>query len=50
MGNLVMEKLLPALEEDLLPRLKARRTERKRLWFAVSPPAAASALLQPWPR
>uniref|UniRef100_H3CJ05 Niban apoptosis regulator 1a n=1 Tax=Tetraodon nigroviridis TaxID=99883 RepID=H3CJ05_TETNG len=35
MGNLVMEKLLPALEEDLLPRLKARRTERKRLWFAT---------------
>lgn len=36
MGNLVMEKLLPSLEKDLLPRLKAKRTEKKRVWFAVS--------------
>lgn len=36
MGNLVMEKLLPHLEKELLPRLKAKRTEKKRVWFAVS--------------
>lgn len=36
MGNLVMEKLLPSLEKDLLPRLKAKRTEKRRVWFAVS--------------
>lgn len=36
MGNLVMEELLPSLEKDLLPRLKAKKTERKRVWFAVS--------------
>lgn len=36
MGNLVMEKLLPSLEKDLLPRLKAKKTEKKRVWFAVS--------------
>ncbi|TNM87748.1 hypothetical protein fugu_005969 [Takifugu bimaculatus] len=35
MGNLVMEKLLPSLEKDLLPRLKAKRTEKKRVWFAT---------------
>lgn len=37
MGNLVMEKLLPRLEKELLPRLKAKRTERRRVWLAVSP-------------
>lgn len=36
MGNLVMEQLLPSLETELLPRLKAKKTERKRVWFAVS--------------
>nr|XP_054591000.1 protein Niban 1 [Nothobranchius furzeri] len=35
MSNLVMEKLLPALQRDLLPRLRARRTEKKRVWFAT---------------
>uniref|UniRef100_UPI0037E8EEA8 protein Niban 1-like n=1 Tax=Semicossyphus pulcher TaxID=241346 RepID=UPI0037E8EEA8 len=35
MANLVMEKLLPSLEKDLLPRLKAKKTERKRVWFAT---------------
>lgn len=37
MGNLVMEQLLPSLEKDMLPRLKAKKTEKKRVWFAVSP-------------
>lgn len=52
MGNLVMEKLLPSLEKDLLPRLKAKRTEKKRVWFAVSSfsssyigPSVANAVL-----
>ncbi|CAL8306654.1 unnamed protein product [Lota lota] len=35
MANLVMEQLLPALERDMLPRLKAKKTERKRMWFAT---------------
>lgn len=36
MGNLVMEQLLPSLETELLPRLKSKKTEKKRVWFAVS--------------
>ncbi|XP_075901331.1 protein Niban 1-like isoform X9 [Nelusetta ayraudi] len=35
MGNLVMEQLLPSLETELLPRLKAKKTEKKRVWFAT---------------
>ncbi|XP_029286312.1 protein Niban 1a [Cottoperca gobio] len=35
MANVVMEQLLPSLEKDLLPRLKAKKTERKRVWFAT---------------
>ncbi|XP_029989059.1 protein Niban isoform X2 [Sphaeramia orbicularis] len=35
MANLVMEQLLPSLEKDLLPRLKAKKTEKKRVWFAT---------------
>ncbi|XP_034562226.1 protein Niban 1a [Notolabrus celidotus] len=35
MANLVMEKLLPSLEKDMLPRLKAKKTEKKRVWFAT---------------
>ncbi|XP_053179063.1 protein Niban 1a [Scomber japonicus] len=35
MGNLVMEQLLPSLEKDMLPRLKAKKTEKKRVWFAT---------------
>jgi hypothetical protein len=31
-----MEELLPSLEKDMLPHLKAKKTERKRVWFAVS--------------
>ncbi|KAB5539678.1 hypothetical protein PHYPO_G00091770 [Pangasianodon hypophthalmus] len=33
--NLTMEELLPSLEKDLLPRLKAKKMERKRMWFAT---------------
>lgn len=43
MGNLVMEKLLPGLEKDLLPRLKAKKTEKKRVWFAVRPFSTAAS-------
>lgn len=43
MANMVMEKLLPSLEKEMLPRLKAKKTEKKRVWFAVSP-----YLLQFW--
>ncbi|KAI4878262.1 hypothetical protein NFI96_011778 [Prochilodus magdalenae] len=35
LANLVMENLLPSLEKDLLPRLKAKKTEKKRVWFAT---------------
>ncbi|KAK2835029.1 hypothetical protein Q5P01_015513 [Channa striata] len=35
MSNLVMEQLLPSLETDLLPRLKAKKAEKKRVWFAT---------------
>uniref|UniRef100_A0A8C2XD13 Niban apoptosis regulator 1a n=1 Tax=Cyclopterus lumpus TaxID=8103 RepID=A0A8C2XD13_CYCLU len=35
MANVVMEQLLPSLEKDMLPRLKAKKTERKRVWFAT---------------
>lgn len=36
MANVVMEQLLPSLQKDMLPRLKAKKTEKKRVWFAVS--------------
>lgn len=36
MANMVMEKLLPLLSKDLLPRLKAKKTEKKKVWFSVS--------------
>ncbi|RVE73748.1 hypothetical protein OJAV_G00034320, partial [Oryzias javanicus] len=35
MANQVMEKLLPSLEKDMLPRLKAKKSEKKRVWFAT---------------
>ncbi|XP_066532675.1 protein Niban 1a [Hoplias malabaricus] len=35
LANLTMEDLLPNLVKDLLPRLKARKTEKKRIWFAT---------------
>ncbi|XP_046908000.1 protein Niban 1a [Hypomesus transpacificus] len=35
LANLVMEDLLPSLTKDMLPRLKSKKTERKRVWFAT---------------
>ncbi|XP_037325653.2 protein Niban 1a [Pungitius pungitius] len=35
MANLVMEQLLPILQKDLLPRLKSKKAEKKRVWFAT---------------
>ncbi|XP_061749248.1 protein Niban 1-like isoform X3 [Nerophis ophidion] len=35
LANLVMEKLLPSLEKEMLPYLKAKKTEKKRVWFAT---------------
>ncbi|KAM4738541.1 protein Niban 1a [Anableps anableps] len=35
MANLVMEKLLPSLGKDLLPRLKVKKTDRKKAWFTT---------------
>uniref|UniRef100_A0A3B1K6H3 Niban apoptosis regulator 1a n=1 Tax=Astyanax mexicanus TaxID=7994 RepID=A0A3B1K6H3_ASTMX len=35
LANLIMEDLLPTLEKDLLPRLKAKKMEKKRVWFAT---------------
>ncbi|XP_036437325.1 protein Niban 1a [Colossoma macropomum] len=35
LANLIMEDLLPSLEKDLLPRLKAKKTEKRRTWFAT---------------
>lgn len=36
LANLVMEELLPSLQTELLPKLKGKKPERKRVWFAVS--------------
>ncbi|XP_068445692.1 protein Niban 1a [Clinocottus analis] len=44
MANVVMEQLLPSLQKDMLPRLKAKKTERKRVWFATV--EAAYVLIQ----
>ncbi|XP_034035245.1 protein Niban 1a isoform X3 [Thalassophryne amazonica] len=35
MANLVLEQLLPSLQKDMLPHLKAKKTEKKRVWFAT---------------
>ncbi|XP_061095654.1 protein Niban 1a [Conger conger] len=35
LSNLVMEKLLPTLQTELLPRLKGKKTDRKKAWFAT---------------
>lgn len=36
LANLVMEELLPSLQTELLPKLKGKKAERKRVWFVVS--------------
>ncbi|XP_059197796.1 protein Niban 1a [Centropristis striata] len=35
LANVLMEQLLPSLQKDMLPRLKAKKTEKKRVWFAT---------------
>ncbi|XP_015210547.2 protein Niban 1a [Lepisosteus oculatus] len=35
LSNLVMEDLLPSLQTELVPRLKGKKNERKRVWFAT---------------
>ncbi|XP_062872662.1 protein Niban 1 [Trichomycterus rosablanca] len=35
MANLVMEELLPSLQTELLPRLKGKKADRKRVWFTT---------------
>ncbi|KAG1969388.1 protein Niban 1 [Pimephales promelas] len=35
LANLVMEELLPSLQTELLPKLKGKKAERKRVWFAT---------------
>ncbi|XP_062412439.1 protein Niban 1a [Sardina pilchardus] len=35
LSNLLMNELLPSLEKEMLPKLKAKKTERKRVWFAT---------------
>uniref|UniRef100_A0A672MMK1 Protein Niban-like n=1 Tax=Sinocyclocheilus grahami TaxID=75366 RepID=A0A672MMK1_SINGR len=35
LANLVMEELLPSLQTELLPKLKGKKPERKRVWFVV---------------
>nr|XP_023662194.1 protein Niban-like isoform X1 [Paramormyrops kingsleyae] len=35
LANLVMEELVPALQSEIVPRLKGKKMERKRVWFAT---------------
>ncbi|KAG7487566.1 hypothetical protein MATL_G00024960 [Megalops atlanticus] len=35
LANQVMEELLPSLQTEMMPRLKGRKTDRKRAWFAT---------------
>ncbi|XP_076831970.1 protein Niban 1 [Brachyhypopomus gauderio] len=35
LANLVMEDLLPSLQTELLPRLRGKKAERKRVWFVT---------------
>ncbi|XP_036376735.1 protein Niban 1a [Megalops cyprinoides] len=35
LANQVMEELLPALQTEMMPRLKGRKADRKRAWFAT---------------
>ncbi|XP_060744115.1 protein Niban 1 [Tachysurus vachellii] len=35
LANLVMEELLPSLQTELLPRLKGKKAERKKVWFTT---------------
>ncbi|XP_042574118.1 protein Niban 1-like [Cyprinus carpio] len=35
LANLVMEELLPSLQTELLPKLKGKKADRKRVWFVT---------------
>ncbi|XP_041133578.1 protein Niban 1-like isoform X2 [Polyodon spathula] len=35
LSNLVMEELLPSLQTELLPKMKGKKNDRKRIWFAI---------------
>ncbi|XP_074859283.1 protein Niban 1 [Carettochelys insculpta] len=35
LSNLVMEELLPNLQTTILPKMKGKRNDRKRAWFAI---------------
>ncbi|KAL7872022.1 hypothetical protein SRHO_G00070050 [Serrasalmus rhombeus] len=35
LANLIMEDLLPSLEKDLLPRLKTKKTDKRKAWFVT---------------
>ncbi|KAK1165311.1 protein Niban 1-like isoform X1 [Acipenser oxyrinchus oxyrinchus] len=35
LSNLVMEELLPSLQTELLPKMKGKKNDRKRAWFAT---------------
>ncbi|KAI7809888.1 putative protein Niban-like, partial [Triplophysa rosa] len=35
LANLVMDELLPSLQTELLPKLKGKKIERKRVWFVT---------------
>ncbi|KAI1891482.1 hypothetical protein AGOR_G00144270 [Albula goreensis] len=35
LSNMLMEELLPSLQTEMLPRLKGRKTDRKKAWFAT---------------
>ncbi|XP_056597287.1 protein Niban 1 [Triplophysa dalaica] len=35
LANLVMEELLPSLQTELFPKLKGKKTERKRVWLVT---------------
>lgn len=35
LSNQVMEELLPSLQSDLLPKLKGKKNEKKKVWFGI---------------
>lgn len=46
LSNLVMEELLPSLQTDLLPKLKGKKNDRKKTWFATVEEAYSLVLEQ----
>ncbi|XP_041125678.1 protein Niban 1-like [Polyodon spathula] len=35
LSNLIMEEVLPSLQTELLPKMKGKKNDRKRAWFAI---------------